>query len=178
MLFLAGVTSSISLAQPLVGFLQDEFHFTRQKAVLVFGMLTFILCQPAVWFLSKGVLDDLDFWGANFFIVLGATIEIILVAWVFGVNNLWKEMHVGSQIRIPNIFKFVIRFITPLFLIGILGFWFVDEWWSFILMKNVPAENIPFVLGTRILIFTLFIVFCILVWAAWQKRKRAPKGDI
>lgn len=178
MLFLAGVTSSISLAQPLVGFLQDEFDFTRQKAVIVFGILTFILCQPAVWFLSNGVLDDLDFWGANFFIVFGATIEIILVAWVFGVDKMWKEMHIGSQIRIPIIFKFVIRFITPAFLIGILGFWFVDEWWDFILMANIPPENIPYVLGTRLMILTMFIVLCIMVWVAWERRKRKTKSEV
>ena len=177
MLFLAGVTSSISLAQPLVGFLEDEFGLSRQKAVIVFGILTFILCQPAVWFLAHGVLDDLDFWGANFFIVLGATIEIVLVAWVFGVDRLWKEMHIGSKIRIPNTFKFVIRFITPLFLIGILGFWFVDDWWPFILMENVPSENIPYVLGTRLMILTMFIILCIMVWVAWQRHRREPIGE-
>ncbi|MCP4568171.1 MAG: sodium:calcium symporter [FCB group bacterium] len=178
MLFLAGVTSSISLAQPLVGFLQDEFGMTRQKAVIAFGLLTFILCQPSVWFLSHGVLDDLDFWGANFFIVFGATIEIILVAWVFGVDKLWAEMHIGSKIRIPSIFKFVIRFITPTFLIGILGFWFVDEWWTFILMKDVPEANIPYVLGTRLGILLMFCILCIMVWVAWQRRKRQTKSEV
>lgn len=178
MLFLAGVTSSISLAQPLVGFLQDEFGMTRQKAVIAFGILTFILCQPAVWFLSHGVLDDLDFWGANFFIVFGATIEIILVAWVFGVDKLWTEMHIGSKIRIPSIFKFVIRFITPTFLIGILGFWFVDEWWTFILMKDVPEANIPYVLGTRLGILLMFCILCIMVRVAWHRRERQTKSEV
>jgi SNF family Na+-dependent transporter len=177
MLFLAGITSSISLAQPLIGFLEDEFNMTRQRAVLTFAAITFVLCQPAVWFLSNGVVDDLDFWGGNFFIVLGATIEIILVAWIFGVDKAWKEMHIGSQLRIPNIFKFVIKYITPVFLLVILGAWFIVDWIPLIFMKGVPGENIPYVLGTRLGILALFIILCFMVRIAWKRRKMQEELD-
>ncbi len=177
MLFLAGITSSISLAQPMVGFLQDEFGMSRRRAVMIFGAFTFILCQPAVWFLSKGVVDDLDFWGGNFFIVLGATIEIILVAWIFGMDKAWTEMHVGSSIRVPKIFKFIIKYITPVFLLIILGTWFVQDWLDFILMRGVPAENIPYVLGTRLGILAIFVLLCALVWIAWRRKKQAVREE-
>ena len=65
---------------------------TRKKSVSIFAVTTFLLCQPAVWFLNKGVLDDLDFWGATVIIVLGATLEIILLAWVFGIDRAWEEL--------------------------------------------------------------------------------------
>ncbi len=177
MLFLAGITSSISLAQPMVGFLQDEFGMSRRRAVLFFGIFTFILCQPAVWFLSNGVVDDLDFWGGNFFIVLGATIEIILVAWIFGMDKAWAEMHVGSSIRVPRIFKFIIKYITPVFLLIILGTWFVQDWLDFILMRGVPSENIPYVLGTRLGILAIFVLLCVLVWIAWRRKGQAVQEE-
>ncbi|MGD2278972.1 MAG: sodium-dependent transporter, partial [Candidatus Omnitrophota bacterium] len=63
LLFLAGVTSSVSLAQPAIAFLEDEFDISRHKAVLIFGVVTFILCNAAIFFLGKGVVDELDFWG-------------------------------------------------------------------------------------------------------------------
>lgn len=172
MLFLAGITSSISLAQPLVGFFQDEFRISREQAVWLFALITFILCQPAVWWLSNGVMDDLDFWGGNFFIVLGATIEIILVAWIFGIDRFWTEMHVGSSMRVPIVFKYITKYVTPVFLVGILGFWIAQDWWDTITMKGVPEENMPYVLGTRIGIVCLFIFLCVLVKIAWNKRKR------
>ena len=172
MLFLAGVTSSISLAQPLVGFLEDEFGLTRQRAVVAFGAVTFILCQPAVWFLSNGVLDDLDFWGANFFIVFGATIEIILVAWIFGVDRLWTEMHIGSKIRIPNFFKYIVKYVTPTVLLTILGFWFYEEWIPTIMMEGIAPEDMPYILGTRLTLVMIAIILCVLVWVAWRRRKR------
>jgi len=177
MLFLAGITSSISLAQPMVGFLEDEFGLSRRKAVTIFAAFTFILCQPAVWFLSKGVVDDLDFWGGNFFIVLGATIEIILVAWIFGIDKAWTEMHVGSSIRVPRVFRFIIKYITPVFLLIILGTWFFQDWLDFILMRGVPAENIPYVLGTRLGILAIFVLLCLLVWIAWRRKKQTAREE-
>ncbi len=178
MLFLAGITSSISLAQPLVGFFQDEFKLSRERAVVLFGAMTFLLCQPAVWWLANGVMDDLDFWGGNFFIVLGATIEIIIVAWVFGVDRFWNEMHIGSGMRVPVFFKYIIKYVTPVFLLGILGFWIAQDWWDTITMKGVAPENMPYVLGTRIGIVLLFIFFCVLVKIAWSKRKKQTGREV
>ncbi len=173
MLFLAGVTSSISLTQPLIGFLQDEFNLSRKKAVAFFALITFVICQPAVWFYNHGVLFDLDFWGGNLIIVLGAAIEIILVAWIFGIDKAWTEMHVGSGIRIPNIFKFVTKYITPLFLLVILGFWFYSEWIPTIMMDGVSGEDMPYILGTRLGLLGILVLLCVLVWLAWRRRRQA-----
>jgi SNF family Na+-dependent transporter len=177
MLFLAGVTSSISVTQPMVGFFQDEFGLSRKKAVLLFGAVTFILCQPAVWFYGHGVLFDLDFWGGSFIIVLGATIEVILVAWIFGIDKAWTELHIGSSIRLPVFFKYVTKYVTPVFLLGILGFWFYKEWIPLIMMKGVAPEDMPYILGTRLGLLAILVILCILVRIAWQKKRRARGSE-
>jgi SNF family Na+-dependent transporter len=171
MLFLAGLTSSVSISQPAVAFLEDEFNISRKKAVTIFSVFSFFLCLPAVLFIHRGVLDDLDFWGGNFFIVLGATIEIILLAWVFGIDRAWEEMHLGARMKLPVVFKFIIKYITPTFLLVILGYWFVTDWWGIITMADIPQENVPFVLGVRIVLLAFFILLCVLVWLAWRNRK-------
>ena len=178
MLFLAGITSSISLSQPLVAFLEDEFKMTRPRAVLAYAAVTFILCQPAVWFLSRGVVDDLDFWGGNFFIVLGATVEIILVAWVFGIDKMWKEMEQGAKLRVPRFFRIIIKYVTPAALLAILGSWLFTDWMPWILMKGIPKENIPYILATRLGLVALFIFLCILVRIAWQRRRRETGREV
>ena len=171
LLFLAGITSSVSLAQPAVAFLEDEFNINRKKAASIFAVASFILCQPAIFFLSRGVVDELDFWGGTFFLVVFATIEIILFVWVFGMNRAWEEIHQGSEMRIPKVYKFIIKYITPLFLFIILGMWFVQEWLPKIMMQGVASVNKPFILGTRLGLLFLFIVLAILVKIAWQRRK-------
>jgi SNF family Na+-dependent transporter len=179
LLFLAGITSSVSLAQPAVAFLEDEFDIDRKKAVLFFSAVAFLLCQPAIFFLQNGVVDELDFWGGTFFLVVFATIETILFAWVFGMENAWDEIHKGADLKIPGIYKFIIKYVTPLFLFFILGMWFFyqphgaseSQFVSFIKMRDVAQDNRPFVLGARIGLVFIFLVLAILVKFAWKRKK-------
>lgn len=176
LLFLAGVTSSVSLAQPAVAFLEDEFDITRKRAVTIFGIVAFVLCQPAIFLLGRGVVDELDFWGGTFFLVIFATIETILFAWVFGMEEAWEEIHKGAQLRVPGIYKFIIKYVTPVFLFFILGMWFWQEWLPIIFLKNVPEANRPYVLATRIGLIVIFLVLAVLVKIAWR-RKRFVSGN-
>lgn len=197
LLFLAGITSSVSLAQPAIAFLEDEFDISRRKAVLIFAFVSFILCQPGIFFLKNGVVDELDFWGGTFFLLIFATVEVILFAWVFGnktkqdtehskwkrllqrfsihksgLQDAWDEVHKGSDMRIPEFYKFIIKYITPLFLFTILGMWFWQDWREIIFMKKVDLENIFYVKATRLGLCALFLTISLLVRIAWRRRAR------
>jgi SNF family Na+-dependent transporter len=172
LLFLAGITSAVSLAQPAVAFLEDEFNISRKKAVSLLASVSFVLCQPVIFLLGRGVVNELDFWGGTFCLVLFATVETILFAWVFGMERAWKEIHHGADINVPVIYKFIIKYVTPAFLIIILAAWAYQEWWPMILMKNAPATDRPFILATRFVLIALFIMLSVLVKIAWKKRKR------
>ncbi len=177
LLFLAGVTSSVSLAQPAIAFIEDEFNLTRKKAVALFGAVTFLLCNGAIFFLGKGVVDELDFWGGTFCLVLFATIEVILFGWIFGIEKAWEEVHHGADMRIPRVYKYIIKYITPVFLLVILAAWFLQEWLPIIGMSNVSDANRPYIMATRIGLILLFLVLAVLVKVAWKKRevKRGKK---
>lgn len=170
LLFLAGVTSSVSLAQPAVAFLEDEFNISRKKAVAIFTAVVFVMCHAAIFFLGKGVVDELDFWGGTVFLVIFATVEVILFSWVFGIDKAWDEIHRGAQIKVPVIYKFILKYITPLFLLLILGAWFWQEWLPIILMTNVPSENKMYILLTRLVLLSVFIGLAILVKISWRKK--------
>jgi SNF family Na+-dependent transporter len=172
LLFIAGVTSSISLLQTPIAFFEDEFDMSREKTVSILGAGTFILCQPAIFFLSKGVVDELDFWGGTFALVLFATIEVILFAWVFGIENAWDEVHKGAQMRVPRCFKFIIKYITPAFLTLVMAFWIKQEWLSVIMMRGVSSENKPYILATRGGLVAIFILIALLVKLAWRRKKK------
>jgi SNF family Na+-dependent transporter len=172
LLFLAAITSSVSIAQPAIAFLEDEFDINRKKAVGIFAVTTFILCQPAIFFLKNGVVDELDFWGGTVFLVIFGLIEILLFAWVFGMNNAWDEIHKGANMRIPKIYKFIIKYITPGFLIFIIGMWLWQEWIGIIMMKTVADTDKPYILATRIGLIFLFITIAFLVKIAWQRKQQ------
>jgi NSS family neurotransmitter:Na+ symporter len=177
LLFIAGLTSSISLALPALVFLEDEFNLSRRKASLIFAVATFVLAQPVIFMLGNGVVDELDFWGGTFCVVVFAAVETILFGWVFGMEEAWKEMHVGSDIRIPSAYRFIIKYVTPAFLFFILGFWFWQEWMPTILLKNVPAENVRYVIGTRLALVALFVLLVFLVWRSWKSKDMRRTQD-
>ena len=172
LLFLAGITSSISLAQPAVAFLEDEFNISRKKAVTVFGITCFVLSNFAILFLARGVVDELDFWGGTFALVVFATIETILFGWIFGIDRAWEEMHSGADIRIPAVYKFIIKYVTPAFLLAILGFWTYQQAIPTLMLKGVAKENIPFIVGTRVMLIGLFLAICLMVKKAWDRKKK------
>ncbi|MHC4551438.1 MAG: sodium-dependent transporter [Planctomycetota bacterium] len=173
LLFVAGVTSSISLAMPAIAFLEDEFNLSRREASAVFGTVTFLLCQPVIFFLGNGVLDEMDFWSNSVCLVVFATIEVILFGWVFGMDKAWKELHTGSDIRIPGIFRFITKYVTPVMLLTIIGFWLVQDWVDIFLMKDViekSPENLPFVIMTRLALLGLLVFLALMVWIVWKRR--------
>ena len=123
------------------------------------------------------MVDELDFWGGTFLLVLFAAIETILFTWIFGIDKAWEEIHAGADIRIPRVYKFIIKYITPLFLFFILGFWLIKEAPPVILMKNISPANRPYILGTRIMLLTIFSGLAVLLKIAWKKRKLLSKGE-
>lgn len=174
LLFLAGLTSSISMLQPAIAFFEDEFGTSRKKTISIIGMATFMLCQPAIFFISKGVVDELDFWAGTFALIVFGLFEVIMFGWVFGIDKAWDEVHKGAQMKIPGFYKFIIKYITPAFLIAILAGWIIQNWKTVVNMTGIPEASKPYVLWTRMGMVVLFGVLALLVNIAWKKRKKNP----
>lgn len=122
LLFFAGITSSLAMGTPWMGFMQDEFNWNRKKSALSFGILTLLVGLPTVMFYSQGVFDEYDYWAGTIALVIFALAEVILFAWIFGMTKGWAEINEGSDIQIPIIFKPIIKWVTPtLLLVVFLG---------------------------------------------------------
>ncbi|OHD53785.1 MAG: hypothetical protein A2Y33_02715 [Spirochaetes bacterium GWF1_51_8] len=140
-LFIAAVTSSISLLQPGISFFEDEFKYSRGKSILIQFVIFFFMGLLAVFGLNAGAVDEMDFWAGNFALILFGTIEAVIFAWVLGAEKGWKEMNRGADIKIPKFFKFSLKYITPVYLIVLLGAWFVLKGWDFITLKGMDSKD-------------------------------------
>jgi len=176
LLFVAGITSSVSLIQPAVSFLEDELGLSRRRAVVVLGAISFLACLPAILFLGHGFVDELDFWGGTLFLVVFATIEVILFAWVYGIDRGWEEMHQGALIRIPKVYKYIIKFVTPAYLSILLGVWSFQQFWPFIIMKGVSPADRPYQWAARIMILLLWLGIAAAVAWVWRGRRLGVKS--
>jgi SNF family Na+-dependent transporter len=136
LLFFAGITSSLAMGTPMMGFLQDEFGWKRGNSALAFGVIVFLLGLPTVLFFNYGVFDEYDYWAGTVSLVVFALFEIILFAWVFGIDKGWREIMMGSDIKVPNVFKFIIKYVTP-FLLGFVFIMSIPEIGSKISNKDI-----------------------------------------
>ncbi len=123
LLFFAGVTSSLAMGTPVMGFLKDEFNWKEKNAAWAFGLAVFLLGLPTVLFFNNGVFDEYDYWAGTVSLVIFALFEIILFAWIFGMKAGWDEINQGADIKVPVIFKYVIKYVTPL----LLGWVFINS---------------------------------------------------
>lgn len=124
LLFLAAVTSSLSMLQPGIAFLEEAMQLNRRQSVAILGMITAVGCGFVVYF-SKDVkaLDTMDFWVGTFLIFILSTIQIIIFGWIVGIDKGFDWANKGAAIRIPAFFKFVMKYVSPLFLIVIFTLW-------------------------------------------------------
>jgi SNF family Na+-dependent transporter len=118
MLFLAAITSSLSMLQPAKAFFEEALGLTHKAATglvaaLALGGNVFVL------YFSKGLtaLDTIDFWVGTFLIFVVAMVQIICFAWIFGVDKGLALAHDGASMRIPAFFGFVMKWISPVFLL-------------------------------------------------------------
>jgi SNF family Na+-dependent transporter len=175
MLFLAAITSSLSMLQPTLAFIEEALGVTRKAAVtLVTGIS--LVGNVYVMYYSKDllVLDTIDSWVGTFLIVVLALVQAICFGWVFGIDRGMEEAHHGAQLRIPKVFWFVIKYVSPTFLIWMIYRFCTDPTqlpaWIDSLEANPAARNAVIFIG-------LVIVFLLVVTAVGEKRWRGAGLD-
>ncbi len=174
LLFIAGITSSVALASPTIAFLQENFNLTRRKAAGAVTALGLALGMFHVVFYRFKVLDEWDYWAGTFGLVVFAAVEIVLFAWIFGIDRGWDELHKGADIRIPGFYKPVMKWITPLFLFTLLGWWTWTEAIPTLLMETVDDPGtVPYRWVSRGLMLALVVVGMLLIRKAWRRRGEA-----
>ena len=122
LLFLAAITSSISMLQPAIAFLEEGFGFGRRASMTALALITVPGTLLVAWFTRDGIaLDVMDFWVGSLAMVVLAFFEVLLFGWVLGAERGLREANRGSDMRIPSFFAPIIRYICPLYLTVILA---------------------------------------------------------
>ncbi len=121
LLFFAAITSSLAMGQPIMAFLQAEYKVDRARSALLFGAMLLVLAVPVAVLHSNTFNDEFDYWAGTFGLVIFAVLEVILFAWVFGMGKGWAEINKGAELRVPRVFFFIIKWVTPTFLLVILA---------------------------------------------------------
>ena len=130
LLFVAALTSSVSLMEVVVSFFIDEFQFPRMMTTVIMSILMFILGIGAslslgVWknytLFGKNLFGLLDYVSSNLIMPFGGIMIAILVGW-----KAWPV--ISARLAYPDgtcpvwlpLFRFFCRFVAPVLIFVIL----------------------------------------------------------
>jgi NSS family neurotransmitter:Na+ symporter len=176
LLFFAGITSSVAMLTPITAFFREEFGFKRETVAWSLGGLALAIGMMHVTWLGHGFLDEWDYWVGTFGLVLVAVLETVVFIWIFKPDNAWKSIHMGADINIPKIFKFIMTYVTPLYLFIILTWWGKDEAIPILLNQRsagssnpVSDIDMPYITISRGILVAFVIVFLFIIRTAWKR---------
>jgi SNF family Na+-dependent transporter len=172
MLFLAAITSSVSMLQPVIAFLEEGLGLKRHGSVALLGVATAIGSGFVVYF-SKGLtaLDTFDFWVGTMAIFLLAMFQSVIYGWVFGIQRGHEELHQGAHIRVPWLVQLVLKYVTPLYLFVIfVGVCYQQSrGYAETIAKDPVARNSVLFIVTTLAILVVLVYFAGKRWQAQGK---------
>ena len=132
-LLIAALTTSITIYQVIINFVEERFGFSTLKAVnltlggvFVLGNLPCILSSSVladVKILGRSVFDAFDFVSANVFFVLTALLCCIYVGWVLKKDAIYELTNEGDlSTRLAGVWFLYVKFILPLIIAVIFGY--------------------------------------------------------
>ena len=172
LLFLAAVTSSLSMLQPAIAFLEEGFGLKRHASVAALGLVTATGSLFVIYF-GGPALGAMDDWIGTVAIYLLATIEVLLFGWVIGVEEGLREAHRGANLRIPKFFAFILKWVTPTFLLVIFAGWIYTS----LLDKIEQIRQTPAVLLTVIYMAIILAFLALLVHLAGDRWRKLGMGE-
>lgn len=128
LLFIAAITSLISVFESVVSFGIDCFNLSRKKSVFYVSVINVLITIPAVYSFStlanvelfgQDIITFEDFVSSNIFMVLGSLLFAVFCysRYGWGINNYMAEINEGHGVKLPNFFRNYLRFVIPIFIL-------------------------------------------------------------
>jgi len=154
MLFTLGIGSTMSDAGAVITIFCDLYpNLTRWK---VTSVVCFIGCAVGIVYCTPGgqfIFTLVDFFGGGFVIYTVSIMEVVGIAWVYGLYNWIADIEFMLNIKIGWYWKICWGFIIPVFLTIILIYSFIED--GSVSYKDVAYPTIALVFGWLIAAFSL-----------------------
>ena len=106
----------------------------------------------------------------NIYLTQHGFLELIIFMWIFGGNRAWEEINREGIIKIPRVFYYVLRYVTPFYLMILLGTW------GYKALPNVIQKADWTIWVARVYLVGLFIFLAVLVFVAERRKKKEGYG--
>lgn len=116
-LFIAGLSSSISMLESFAASVMDKFNIDRKKLIGIISVVGFL--GSACFSTYAGfnyILDIVDAHVGNYIIATSGLLETILIARLYGLERIREDANEFSDFRIGKLFNFLLKYVTPIIL--------------------------------------------------------------
>ncbi len=123
-LLFAGLTSNISVIEPIALAISEKFNFNRSKSVTITCILGILISLMFGTSMGSTLLGIFDTFANNFGVVLNVIIEIILIAWIYGIDDILANINKNATfLKLGKTWTTLIKYILPVvvFIIWITG---------------------------------------------------------
>lgn len=130
-LLFAGITSAVSMIEPVLMLFIERFNMTRKKAVIICGSIFYVLGIVALLSMSNAFKDSLSFYGKNAFdwmdfitssisMPVAAIITCIFLGFFVEKQKIKDKFIQHVSVTIFNIWYVLVKYIVPVAIIILL----------------------------------------------------------
>ncbi|PLA73815.1 sodium-dependent transporter [Hydrogenovibrio sp. SC-1] len=122
MVVFAAISSSISMIEPAISWLEQNWNYSRRKAAWTLGgftwfiglgsVLSFNVWQDKTFFSDKTFFDSIDFLTSNMMLPLGGLFTAIFVGWVWTQSQ--RDQETGMPGNWSDSYQVIIKWIAPI----------------------------------------------------------------
>ena len=129
LLLIAAITSSIAILEPIIAWSEERWRVTRRRAVLIFGVLAWLLgllsvlsfnvwqdVRPAAWLpalADKTFFDLADYFASSLMMPLGGMLIAIFAGWRMSRATLLTELGLQPGFLFQT-WRWLLRVVVPL----------------------------------------------------------------
>ncbi len=165
-LFIAGLSSSISMLESFATAALDKFKISREKLVGIISIVGFI---GSACFASYAgfnfILDIVDAYVGNIVIAGLGLVEVILISYLYGTEKLREEANKYSDFRVGRWWDYLLRYFTPI-LLGLVVITNLFNLVTGLFSQDIIGvlSNIIFGWGIVVIMIGASIIFCKRKW--------------
>lgn len=166
-LFIAGISSSISMLESFATAALDKFNIPRKRLITIISIIGFI---GSACFASYAgfnfILDIVDAYVGNIVIAGLGLVEVVAISYIYGTNELREEANKYSDFKVGKWWDYLLRYFTPLLLGAVVVTNIVNLITGLGKMESVELiSNIIFGWGTVVIMIGASVVFCKRKWS-------------
>lgn len=124
----AGITSAISMLEPMVSYFVNRWNYTRVKAAMICSIFFYVLgiaallsnisdYSPMLMVGDKGLFDWLDFVASTILVPIGGILAVVFVGHFMDKDVIKGELIPLMGTFFTNVWFFMVRFVIPIALV-------------------------------------------------------------